>query len=50
MIKLPLNELQVIKPGYLGHQHPAVGKLVRVLANHGPWWGMCGMAQSHHPI
>ena len=50
LFELPLNELQLINPGYLGPQHPAVGKLVRVLANNGPWRGMCGTARSHNPI
>ena len=50
LFELPLNELRLINPGYLGQQHPAVGKLVRVLANNGPWRGMCGTARSHNPI
>ena len=50
LFKLPLNELRLINPGYLRQQHPAVSKLVQVLANNGPWRGMCGMVCSHNPI
>ena len=49
-VRLTLDCLQPINPGYGEIQHPAVGKEVTVWAKKNPWRGHVGTAKSHNFI